>query len=176
MKQLLILFAVALLTTGCAQTPISANPLQDLQGSLGKGEGTASIIVTDLQNQSWNLQEAMSVGALPSTDQAAGCVNSFLTEVGITVPSITPPVAGAPVAPATVAAPSFIPKVTGVFSESAVLYIRAQQLKALAASGGLTTTSTACDTMIVNFEKDALKAGVSVLPGSSLLAPITGAL
>lgn len=176
LRKLFIMQCLAFITLflgACANPPpISANPVQDVKGVLGGNGDVGDFITTDLQNQSWNLHQAVQVGALDAKDPAPGCVDSFLTQIGVAIPDST----GSTAAADNPVAPSFTPKITGAFSAGAVLYIRAQQAKAFANNSGLTISSD-CAVLIVNIERDALKAGItgaaSLVPGSALLKPIT---
>lgn len=111
MKSLLI--ALALLLGACASTPtqISGAPAASIPIS------PTSVLGTDLQSASYNLDMAVQVGALTADDPAPKCLHAVLQKAGLE------PVPGA-AAPA-----SFAPKNDGIASAGAIAYIIVQQAK-----------------------------------------------
>jgi hypothetical protein len=144
-------FTIGLLlavTSGCAT--ISANPLEDLpKGTLG------GVVIRGLQDATFNLDSAVTVGALDATDPAPKCFHSILTQLGADPANPAP------------AGSSFTPKVSDLISFGSVLYIRAQQLKK--AQGAGVAVPTDCKVLVTNFLLDAAGAGVKGLPGGGLL-------
>jgi len=104
--RILILPVLLLLTlAGCAETPISANIAKDV---LPSGPGTlGGVVVEGLVNATWNLDQAVVVGALKADDPAPKCFHSILKQLGVD--------------PAQTAAPgpSFVPKVSDLISAAA---------------------------------------------------------
>lgn len=164
MKRLLLLTPIILLV-GCQNpAPISASPIQDIKTAVDAG-GTPTIIGTvqqGLLDAEWNLDQAIVVGALPANDPADACLHQGLTQIGIE-PN--------PNGQAATPAPSFVPKISDLISAGSVLYIRAQQLKALQGGGGL-QVPVACEAVIGRFVLDAGKAGAGALPGGSIISNI----
>lgn len=156
---------LAFILAGCT-APISANPKQDLMSAINLNL-SANIVSQDLQDQAWNLHQAVAVGALSANDAAVPCVDKVLSDLGVTNTAS----GSAPTPPAA----SFTPKVSGVASLSAVIYIRAQQAKQLSGNGGL-SIPTECYAIIGQFQVDAaklaLKTGVSLIPGTGVLQAI----
>lgn len=150
----IVIGALALLCAACT-TPISASLTQDVTGATGAQTAPLVQKVTaGLQDASYNLDQAVVVGALAKTDPAPACAHAALQDLGID-PSVKP---------AAVAA-SFVPKIEplDVFSPGSVAYIRAQQIKALQASGALAPAiSDACKVMMWNFVVDAIKSEAKV--------------
>lgn len=165
--RLYIAVAACLALGACADTnpgPISANPIQDTQAHLSQvGAGQlGGVIQQGLLDAEFNLDQAIIVGALPKDDPADACLHGALTQIGIEPkPDGT---AGTP-------APSFTPRESDLISRGSVLYIRAQQAKALAGGGGL-TVPVGCEAIIGRIMLDAAKAGGSLLPGGSIISNI----
>lgn len=147
MKHLLTLVLILALA-GC--TTISANPLQDLPKTHLGG-----VVIQGLQDASFNLDSAVTVGALTAADPAPPCFHAVLTRLGADPANPAPPGA------------SFTPKVSDLISAGSVLYIRAQQLKQAQGTG--ITVPSSCKLLITDFLLDAAGAGVSGLPGGGLL-------
>lgn len=132
--------------------PVSANATQAT---------TSPKIVTDLQSAEFNLDNAVTVGALSANDPAPACLHNALTQLGIE--------------PGTTAStpPSFQPKNDGFFSAAAILYIRAAQVKKLT-GGNSIQVPVSCKALIGQIVMDAIAAGnkvggLSGLPGSGVL-------
>lgn len=153
MRNLIPLSLVAALAacTGSSIPPpvISANPIQTV-GSTVASTSVGQTVTQGLQNAEWNLDQAIVVGALPSDDPADACLHSALTQMGIEPGTTTPP------------APSFTPKVTDLISGGSVLYILAQQAKAV--QGGGITMPVSCEALVGKFVLDAGALGVQVAP------------
>jgi len=161
----LTLTAAACLALGaCAtQPPISANPVQDVtQAAAANSLPLVGTVQQGLLDAEFNLDNAIVVGALPKTDPADACLHGALTQIGI-----EPQANGTPATPL----PSFTPKVSDLISAGSVLYIRAQQLKALQGAGGL-TVPVPCEAIIGQFVLDAGKAGAGALPGGNIITSI----
>jgi hypothetical protein len=125
--------------SGCT-TQISASPINDVTG----GTAAAGVLAKDFQSAAWNLDQAVSVGALAADDPAPACLHAILTDLGMEGP---PP-------------PSFTPRNDGLVSAGSILYIRAQQLKKI--QGGGITVPVSCEAVIGRFTMDAVKAGVKI--------------
>lgn len=138
------LLAVALvpLLGGCT-SQIGANPLS---GALG------AQFTTDLVSASYNLDQAVSVGALEVNDPAPPCLHAALIDLGVGVTT-----------------PSFTPKNDGLVSAGAILYIRARQAEKLA--GGVTLPKD-CKAIIGQVVLDAAGATKNLMPGGGLLPTI----
>lgn len=108
----------AVLLAGCVSTPnlISGSPTA---GSLPLPI-TNPTVVTDLQSAAFNLDNAVTVGALAADDPAPKCIHDVLVKAGIEIP------------PGATPAKTFVPKKDGVASAGAIAYIIAQQAKAIA--------------------------------------------
>lgn len=164
MRILVLVGAVAALLAGCtngpAVAPISANPLQDVSGIIAPlapstGPSLQGTVTQGLLDASWNLDQAVAVGALDAQDAAPACLHSVLGDLGID-----------PANPAT-AAPNFTPHVSDLISGGSVIYIRARQAEKAAASGG-PTFSLSCKALIGQFVIDAGKLAQRVggaMPG-----------
>ncbi len=148
----LLALAALGLATGCTGT-ISGNPLDDLpKGRLG------GVIVQGLQDASFNLDSAVTVGALAATDPAPPCFHSVLGQIGADPTAPMPP------------GQSFTPKVSDLISAGSVLYIRAQQAKAAQRTG--VTIPPPCKVLITDFLLDAAALGVKGFPGGGLAIPV----
>lgn len=156
MKYFPLAFLLALV--GCAQAPISANPIQSTVTAVVPQQ-VQQTVQTDLLSAEWNLDQAIAVGALAPDDPADKCLHGALTQIGIE----PPPPGTTPTVP-----PSFAPKNDGLVSLGAVLYVRFQQLKKLQGGGSL-TIPTDCKALVGQFVLDAGAAGIKGLPGGSLI-------
>jgi len=134
-----IVFAAALGLAACSNT-ISNQPATSVLPS-----GT----VADLQAAEWNLDQAISIGVLPSTDPADKCLHDELGGAGLD-PTVTP----APTAK------SFTAKNQGLASAGSILYIKAQQAQSAAATAKADDAS--CEALVGKIVIDAVKAGASV--------------
>lgn len=165
MRHLFIAMAALLLASCSASNPpapISANPTQDALAALPPSPAQTTV-VQGLQDASYNLDSAVTVGALSASDPAPACLHSALTQLGISTPGNT-------VTPAA----SFVPKVSDLISAGAVLYIRAQQAQALIASGGI-QVSVPCEALIGKLVMDAGKAtAAGTIIGGSIAAQSVG--
>ncbi len=123
----IIAIIAALTLAGCAtQPPISGNIGKDVVSSLPaptSGPSLQGTVTQGLLDASYNLDNAVTVGALDANDPAPACLHAVLKDIGID-PSSTNP-----------AAPSFTPKVSDLISAGSVLYIRARQLEHATGSG-----------------------------------------
>lgn len=147
-----ILLALPLLfLAACASTPslISGAPP-------GTITITNSTVVTDLQDASYNLDNALAVGALAADDPAPKCLHDVLVKAGIEVPAGSTP------------AKTFVPKYGGVASTGAVAYILAQQAKAASKVG--ITVDVSCEALVGRVVLDGAatvnKAAVALIPGA----------
>lgn len=155
------------LVLGACTNSISSNPLKDLVDA-GQPPATttapiagtpapapaANVIVTDIQSASFDLDQAVAVGALTADDPAPKCLHGVMTQLGID--PANPPAANA----------SFTPKNDGLVSAGAILYIRAQQIKR---AGGAITVPVDCKSLIGQLVIDAGSAQAKALPGGGLL-------
>jgi hypothetical protein len=146
MKRLIVL--LALLASACASTPnlISGTPAA---GSFAVPI-TNQTIVTDLQSAAYNLDNAVTVGALAADDPAPVCLHDVLRKAGIEIP------AGA-VAPKT-----FVPKHDGVASAGAIAYILAQQAKTIARQG--VAVDPSCEALVGRIVIDGVKTVNKAVP------------
>jgi hypothetical protein len=136
------------LLVGC--TSISANPLQNLQNTQ-----IGATVVTGIQNATWNIDQAVAVGALDPSDPAQACLHKIQTQFGID-----------PNAPA---APSFVPRRTDLISEGSIVYIEIQILKKLQAGGLANTVPPECKAIVGQIVLDAMSANIKAMPGGGLL-------
>jgi hypothetical protein len=148
----LTLFATLFTCVACT-TPISKS------GPIPLPPGVAR----DLVATGFNLDNAVTVGAILPTDPAVGCIHGVLAEAGLDAPACTPPVAPAttPVCPPP--PPSFIPENRGAVSAGSIIYIHAQQLKGLQG----VTVPMECDAMVGQF----VRLGLTSSKPSSALTP-----
>lgn len=151
MKALLAI--VVLLLAGCVSTPslISGTPAA---GSLPIPI-TNPTIVTDLQSASFNLDSAVSVGALTADDPAPKCLHDVLVKAGVEIPAGSAP------------AKTFVPRKDGVASAGAIAYILAQQAKAIARNPLVVDPS--CEALLGRVVMDGVtafnRAVPSLIPG-----------
>lgn len=144
---------------GCS-TPISGNPVQDLAQQAAKPlapsvPSLGGVVLQGLQDATWNLDQAVAVGALDKADPAPGCFHGMLGQLGMDPANPAPPAA------------SFEPKVSDLISAGSVLYIRVQQAKKL--QGGGIAVAPSCKELIAQFMLDAAAAGANALPGGGAL-------
>jgi len=111
---------LAIFAAGCATTPISANPIQDIASTVPQSSGPLSI-QEGLREAAFNLDNAVVVGALTADDPAPACVHDAMTRLGLN--PLQPP------------APSFTPQTTTLIGKGAVAYIRARQARRLQGTG-----------------------------------------
>lgn len=143
MKLVAIVLSLAL--TACASTPglISGNDQSPVKI-------TNPTIVTDLQSATYNLDQAVAVGALTADDPAPKCLHDVLVKAGIEVPAGAPPVK------------SFVPKYDGAASAGAVAYILAQQAKATLGKG--ITVDVSCEALLGRVVIDGANNAAKVIP------------
>jgi hypothetical protein len=126
-------------------------------------------VARDLVATGWNLDQAVSVGAILPTDPAVACVHGVLAEAGLDTPACVPPIppATTPICPAP--APSFVPENKGAVSAGSIAYIHAQQLKGLAS----VTVPMECDAIVGQFVRLGLtKSAPASLLSNIIPAPI----
>lgn len=129
MKRFVTLASVLLLSA-CQQTiTASPTPLSIVPAPV------ANTIQDDLLAAENNLQQAMTIGALPSTDPAYACVHAVNTQLGIE-----------PAASGTTPPASFTPANKGLASAGSILYIQVQQLKKL--TGQTPVAAASCQQLI----------------------------
>lgn len=136
MKKIARLSVAAIgLLAACAplNTPITAT-----------GTTTPSSFAQGIADANFNLQGAISVGALPANDKLAACVAALV-----------PP---APAAGTTVK--SFVPKTGSLEADAAILYIRSQQAQAQVAAG---LDNASCDALVGHFIIQTVQSGASIL-------------
>ncbi len=150
------LFAVALallMLSACASTPekIVSTPVG---GTLPIPISNPTI-VTDLQSATYNLDQAVAIGALPADDPAPKCLHGFLVKAGIELP-------------AGQAAPkSFAPKNDGLVSLGAIAYIQVQQARVMSGQG--VTVSMDCKALLGQFVLDGAAGVAKLIPVRGLL-------
>jgi hypothetical protein len=159
MKRTIVLL-LALTLTACVSTPskIVATPTQ---GALPIPIHNPTII-TDLQSATFNLDQAVAIGALPKDDPAPACLHDFLVKAGIEVPAGAAPQA------------SFTPKNDGIASVGSIVYIQAQQAKAISALGA-PAVAVSCKALLGQFVIDGATAvvkGVKDMPLIRFLPPL----
>ena len=168
MKKLLLTTVAVLALGGCSvfgqpPAPISQNPVQTAVNQVGTTQG-AQVVVTDIQDANWNLQQAQALGILTPADPVQACLGGVMVEAGIPAQGATTPT---PVA-------SFTPEIGGLASSGSVLYILAIQAKSLTGNpAGLIPAS--CQQIVGNLVINALMAPLNanlgaisaLLPGSA---------
>ena len=155
-----IIAAIALLAIAACSTPptITNSPTQNVVAAALAPQG--STIATGLQDAAYDLDNAIAIGVLQPDDQAAACVHSALK------------LAGLEVAPGTVPAKSFTPRVSDAISGGAVLYIQSVQMR----NQTPFQVSAGCKGVIGDLVLQGLQAtaavGASLIPGGNLLKAI----
>jgi hypothetical protein len=144
MKKLLLAAVAALALNGCALLPNG-----EISGAAPGLHITNSTIVTDLQSAAFNLDSAVTVGALSVDDPAPKCLHDLLVKAGIEMPAGQAP------------AKSFIPKHDGVASAGAIAYIIAQQLKQ---GAGVPVVSSNCEALVGRVVIDGVEAAKKAVP------------
>jgi hypothetical protein len=124
-----ILVALALALTACT-APISKSVTLP----------SDSLLARDIVAAGFNLNSAVTVGALPANDPAVLCVNDVLKQSGLdgSLPAAT----------------SFVPKNIAAVSAGSIVYIQAQQLKQV----GSLTVPVDCEALIGKLNIDGLRA------------------
>jgi hypothetical protein len=154
MKSLIVISAIslaALALAGCAgPMQISSDPIPKLSNQT---------IVTDLQSAAYDLDSAVTVGALAADDPAPQCLHSVLQKMGIETPAGAAPAA------------TFVPKVDGAASAGAVAYILAQQAKKLA-NGGV-QVDVSCEALLGRVVIDGAKLTAKALPIPGVLKALS---
>jgi hypothetical protein len=140
-----MLLASLLLLGGCGGQ-ISQNPIQTAVNNL-LPTPAAKVLVTDIQDANWNLQQAQSIGILSPTDPVQGCLADVMAEAGI-------PAQGA-VSPSPV--PSFTPENGGLVSLGSIGYILAMQAKQLTGNPAALIPAS-CQQVVGNLVVSALLA------------------
>jgi hypothetical protein len=143
MKMKFYLPMIPLLLMSACVTTISGSPGAGLTSTPAGAQ-----LAADLKDASYNLNQAVVVGALGKADQAPGCLTAVMMQLGIIGP---PPL-------------SFTPEVNGPISEGSVLYILAQQASAL--KNGTGDIPVPCYALIGKFAVDAGKLGLKVGAGA----------
>ena len=110
---------------------------------------SSSVLGKDLAAAKFNLDSAVTIGALPADDPAVGCVSAVLADLGLDKEAV-----------------SFEPQREGVVSAGALIYIRVAQAKAFKDSFKLPSD---CDAVLGRLVIDSVKAGSKALPGAGLL-------
>ena len=144
-------FLLALGTVGCGS--ISKDLGADISGATPSAARPGTV-TQGLLDAAYNLDQAVTVGALDATDPAPACVHGVLKDLGIDPANPSTPL------------PSFTPRVSDLISAGAVLYVRVQQAKRL--QGGIVVPAD-CKALIGQFVMDAAAAGIKVFPGTGLL-------
>lgn len=160
MKYVAIAF-LAVVLAACGT--VSADLKQDISGGIVK-DGPSDLVVRGLIDASWNLNEAVRVGALLPDDPAPACLKSTLRDLGVD-----------PDAPAAEPLPSFAPRVNGPISGASVLYIRARQLERATAEPDF-KLSFECKALVGQIVIDAGRAarriGSAILPGGGVIRAV----
>lgn len=156
---LIAIIAFSLLAACASPPPISNQPTN----IVAKVVASDTTIATGLQNASWNLDQAVAIGALAADDPAPPCLHSALQLAGLEA------IAGAP------SAQAFTPKVTDLISAGSVLYIQAKKLQGAKPF----EASPSCKAIVGDVVLQALKAGftgaTTVIPGAGpLMSAIRG--
>ena len=154
----LVLVGSALVACSTPQ-PVSTSPAQDV---LTATAPLGTTIQQGLLDAEWNLDQAIAIGVLPANDPADACLHQGLTAMGL-----EPSTPGGP-APTPA---SFVPKESDLVSIGSVLYIRAQQAKALGV-GGTVTLPPGCDAIIGRLVVQGAAAAKSIVPGGQILPTI----
>ncbi len=149
-----LVLAWALALTSC-QT-LSGNPAADITTTAAKTD-LGKVVVQGLLDATYDLDQAVAVGALPKSDPAPGCFHAVLTQLGLDPANPAP------------AGSSFTPKISDLISLGSVLYVRAQQLKG--AQGGGIQVPADCKLLVAQFMLDAAAYGAKGLPGGGLAIP-----
>lgn len=137
---------VVLLAIAACATPITAN-----KGTAGVAIPRDSTVGQDLLAAAYNLDNAMSIGALPADDPSAACIHGVLKQAGIEL------------APGEQEPASFVPKSEGVVSVGATAYIRAQQLRNLKGIEVPVDCKALIGTFVVDGLHDARKLALPML-------------
>lgn len=115
---------------------------------------TDPIAIQDLKSAASNVDQAVAIGALPKDDPAPACLHDALQKAGIEL------------APGQTVPQSFKPANDGAFSLGTILYIQAQQAKAIRGQG--INVSQPCLALLGQIHLDALmataKLGARLLP------------
>lgn len=109
---------------GCAAT-----------GEISTSPDPDARVLQDLRDADFNFSEAQRIGVLPANDPGALCVHAVLTQVDV-------------------ANESFVPRTSGLVSGASLVYIRAQQAKALAAAARI---SPDCEALVGRIVIDAAR-------------------
>ena len=153
MQRFILWVGLTFLLFGCSNS-ISKDITKDIVQSSGDGH-LAGVVKQGLIDASWNLDQAVIVGALDAKDPAPLCFRSILGQLGIDPNK--PPTPGE----------SFSPRVSDGISAGSVLYIRVQQAKRL--QGGGVQAPSDCTALVGMFFMDAARAGIKSQPGGGLL-------
>lgn len=139
----LALIIALIAMSGCASTP------DKITGAPAGGIPiTNTVLATDLQSASYNLDKAVEVGALLPDDPAPKCLHAVLRSAGLeTVPGATP-------------AASFEPKKDGIASAGSIAYIIVQQAKRAVP----VQVDPACEALVGRIAIDGAKAANKALP------------
>lgn len=175
MKHIVTICGLAVLLAACAApTPISSNVLKDVTQAAGNPAAPLTgTIIKGLQDSSFNLDNAMTVLALPPSDPAAACVHGVLQQVGADVTNtLTDEV---PVAVSgTSTSNQFTPKISDLLSAGSVAYIRFQQGKAAIGNG--ITVPVGCEALlgkiVIDGANKAAQTGTGILTGSIVNLPL----
>lgn len=160
MKRIAILCSALALLSACGTQPISASLTHDIAAAAPTPK-VNSTISQGLIDASFNLDQAVAVGALDKTDAAPACLHSVLTQLGID-----------PSNPSTPAA-NFTPRESDLISAASVAYIRARQAERLQKTGF--SVDMSCKALIgqivIDAGKAAARGAASTVPGLGLLLP-----
>lgn len=149
--------ACAALVSACASTPreIVGTSTTTVNGVTTVNQPsslniTNPTIVNDLESAAYNLDNAVTVGALTPDDPAPKCLHDVLRVAGIETP------------PGTTASQTFVPKNNGVASLGAIAYIQVQQAKRAGGQG--ITVAVDCKALIGQLVIDGATGLVAISP------------
>lgn len=150
LRPIMIVALCSILLSACVSTP------NKIQG--GTADTTSPVVIpvtnptiaTDLQSASYNLDQAVTVGALSKDDPAPKCLHGVLQQAGLES------------TPGAAQAQSFVPKNDGVASLGSIAYIQVQQAKQLTGRG--VTVPVDCKALLGQFVIDGLTTASKVVP------------
>ena len=152
---LLAILIVPMLLAACqTMVPITNNPQQQIGGVIA-ATPLGGTVVTGLKDAEFNLDSAISIGVLPSTDPADACVHSSLQAIGQEGSATPTP------------NQQFNPKVSDLISGGSVVYILAAQARTLAANGGLALPQS-CETLVGHFVLTGINAPANAIIGGAI--------
>jgi len=155
-RKLAFVLAALVLAACSSPPPISSNPVQTITNTVA-ATPVGQTVQQGLLDSEWNLDQAISIGVLPTNDPADACLHAGLTQIGIE-PGSAPPTP----------TQQFTPKISDLISGGSVLYILAQQAKQLKGQAGI-TVPVACEAVVGKFVLDAGALGLNAIPGGAIV-------